>query len=470
MSNYCIEPGSFRDRNGRVFYGEDKVYRGLSPHALAQWELLSAAPFFNEFMKKGRIVATEMVTMGSAHLPAEIQAERHAAYLRHDRIPFISYPYEWSFGMLKDAAMLQLELLLHALDEGMILKDASAFNFQWVGAKPVFIDIPSFEKLQSGEPWIGYRQFCQLFLYPLFLQAYKDVPFHPWLRGDIDGIEPDQVNRIMSLRDVFKPGVLNHVVLHSKIQSRYESTTRDIKQELNSAGFSKTLIRHNVRKLLTIIQNLKWKRSSSEWSGYTDTHSYDTDDFAEKVDFVRDVVHSGPAWKMVWDLGSNTGTFSKIAAENASYVVAMDADHLTIERLYLDLRRNDDGNILPLVMNMNAPSPNQGWRGMERKSLENRGTPNLTLCLALIHHIVISANIPLKAFIEWLASLNTHLIIEFVSKSDPMVQKLLKNKVDQYDDYDLSNFEVCLRHNFRLIRKKELHSGTRFLFYAGIPA
>jgi hypothetical protein len=113
--------------------------------------------------------------------------------------------------MLQDAALLQLDLLIAALDEGMTLKDATPFNAQWIGTRSVFIDTASFTRAEAGIPWLGYRQFCEMFLYPLLLQAYKDVPFHPWLRGSLDGLDAGHVNQLMSLRDRLRPGVFTHV-------------------------------------------------------------------------------------------------------------------------------------------------------------------------------------------------------------------------------------------------------------------
>jgi hypothetical protein len=257
--------------------------------------------------------------------------------LKHQPIPFISYPYEWSFGMLQDAALLQLQLLLAALEEQMTLKDASPFNVRWRGAQPLFIDIPSFERLPPGEPWVGYRQFCQLFLYPLFLQAYKDIPFQPWLRGSLGGIEPEHCRRLLSGRALLRPGVFLHVYLQAKAQSRYAQTERDIKKELQGAGFNTALIKANVHHLRKIIQKLRWRCTQSAWSDYSDHNTYTEKDREGKKDFVRQVVRSRP-WGLVWDLGCNVGVFSRIAAENARYVVAMDADHLAIERLYQTLK------------------------------------------------------------------------------------------------------------------------------------
>jgi SAM-dependent methyltransferase len=463
MRDFQLEPGSFRDRTSRVFYVSGHIYRGLSSQAAEDWAALSATRFFRRYVSDGRIVPTEAVDTPDGL--DVTQAGNWSAFLKHQAIPFVSYPYEWCFGMLKDAALLQIDLLLAALNENMTLKDASAFNFQWMGSKPVFIDIPSFERLKPGEPWAGYRQFCQLFLYPLMLQAYKDLPFQPWLRGCIDGIEPEQCRNLMSAGDLLRPGVLVDVYLHAKAHSDYADTRRDIKSEMRSAGFNKDLIVANVTRLKKVVGGLHWKRGKTEWSDYASVHSYTDQDYETKAEFVRKVVQSQHR-HLVWDLGCNVGSFSKIAAENADNVVSIDADHLSIERLYQELKSKNDTKILPLIGNVADPSPDLGWRGLERRSLFKRGNPDLILCLALIHHMVISANVPLKEFVDWLAGLGGDLIIEFVTRQDPMVQTLLRNKVDNYADYDKEFFERCLQQAFDVAQQEMLKSGTRILYYA----
>ena len=457
------ESGSFRDRNARVFYKDGAVYRGLSPDAQRDWEALAATRFFGSFREQGRVVDTEQVEV--SELPARSGSDEWSAVLRHERIPFVSYPYEWSFGMLKAAALLQLDLLLAALDEEMILKDSSAFNIQWVGSRPVFIDIASFTKLQPGEPWVGYRQFCQMFLCPLMLQAYKGVSFNSWLRGSIDGIEPAELGRVLWFGDLFRPGVFKHVYLQAKMASRYGGSGRDVRSDLRKAGFHKELIVTNVKALRKVVRRLEWKRRSSEWSHYVDRGHYEAQDREKKIEFVRAVVESR-RWKLVWDLGCNTGTFSRIAAQNADYVVAQDRDHLAVEKLYRRLATEGNGSILPLINNLADPSPALGWRGAERRALAERGSPDLVLCLALIHHLSITANIPVAEFCSWLAGLGGDLVIEFVAKDDPMVGSLLRNKEDIYDDYSLENFENCLKRDFEIARRESLADGQRVLYHA----
>ena len=463
MTNHAkYDPGSFRDRESRVFYEGDAVFRGLSKQALKEWEALSSTEFFKRLTLQGKLIHTERIN--SASMAKSAKGENWEAILKHQPIPFISYPYEWSFGMLKDAALLQLELMQAALDEDMILKDASAFNFQWMGARPVFIDIPSFEKWRPGEPWVAYQQFCQMFLYPLFLQAYKGLSFQPWLRGNIEGIESEQCNKIMSIRDYIRPGVFTHVFLQSKIQVKYSQTQRDVKKDLIDIGFGKNLILANVKRLYKLIQGLTWSPSKSEWSSYGTAHSYTDDDFQAKQNFIRRSVSLRPRC-LIWDMGCNTGIFSKIASEQSDYVVAMDADALSVERFYQSLKTEGNTSILPMVMNLTDPSPSLGWRGVERKALAHRGKPDLILCLALIHHLVITANIPLREFIEWLAGLGTELVIEYVTKDDPMVKRLLRNKKDNYADYEQGHFEKCLSCSFHVAQQHRLNSGTRILYY-----
>jgi SAM-dependent methyltransferase len=460
-----IEPGSFRDRKARIFYRDGEVYRLLNGEALKDWEALSATQFFTDRQTRGQIVRTVQVE-GDVALTAT-NHESWAGVLRHDKVPFVSYPYEWPFGMLRDAALLHLDLLLAALQEDLILKDSSSFNIQWLGCAPVFIDIPSFERMEPGTAWAGYRQFCEMFLYPLLLQAYKGVSYRPWLRGSIDGIDAESCLGLMSLRDYLRPGVMKHVVLQAKMKARFADTSIDVKDELKAAGFPVELILANVRQLQKILHHLPQPAGRSQWSEYIDTGHYDVTDQERKETFVREAV--GPRRRLVWDLGCNTGLYSRIAAKNSDYVVALDADQMSIERLYQRLAKERCANVLPLVGNLADPTPNLGWRGLERRSLPRRGSPDLVLSLALIHHVVITANIPLREFVEWLADLGADLVIEFVSKQDPMVEKLLRNKADIYTDYEQGSFEKCLRARFEVIKQLELMGGQRVMYFARNP-
>lgn len=463
MTDLALEPGSFRDRTARVFYHQGRIFRGLTDAASKEWQTLAATSFFRRFTADGRIVPTEQRDLSSVPLAATGQP--WTAVLEHETIPFVSYPYEWSFEMLKDAALLQLDLVLAALDEGMTLKDASAYNVQWKGASPVFVDVASFQARRPGEPWVGYRQFCQMFLYPLLLQAYRGVPFQPWMRGNLDGIDAEVCLSMLSARDYLRGGVLAHVVLQAKAQRAYAGTTRDVRADLRTAGFDRSLIKANATRLRGLVARLEWHAGTSTWSDYVDCGHYDPADMEQKREFVRAAAASRE-WTLAWDLGCNVGIFSRIVAGHAKYVVAMDADQVAIDRLYRALKAEGSRTILPLVVNLTDPSPDLGWRNLERKRLSGRGRPELVIALALIHHVVIGGNIPLAEFLEWLRSLDAHLVIEFVTREDPMVKTLLRNKEDQYGDYHTDVFERELAARFTVATRQPLGSGTRIMYYA----
>jgi SAM-dependent methyltransferase len=454
-----LEPGSFRDPESRVFYSGDEVYRALSADGLTDFEALEATGLLDD----ERIVRTERASDVAAL--GDLLVHHPAAVLRHERIPFVSYPYEWTFSMLKDAALLQLDLLLAALEHDLVLKDSTPYNVQFKGALPRFVDVGSFERIREGEPWVGYRQFCMLYLYPLLLQSAKRVPFHPWLRGSIDGIRPSEMRPLMNFRDRFRKGVFTNVILHAKLEERYSDKPQQVKDEVKRV-FKKELFVANVRKMRKLVQRLEWDPPKGVWTAYGERNSYTDDDAKRKDDFVREVATSRD-WNLVWDIGCNNGRYSRIAAEGARTVLAIDADQGPVELLYRDLREERNEQILTLTMNLADPSPGLGWRGLERKSLPERGKPDLVLALALVHHVAISANVPVKEFIDWLASLGTALVIEFPTREDPMVKKLLAPKRDGlHPDYELDFFERTLKEAFEVERSERLESGTRVLYYA----
>ena len=313
-----FEPGSFRDPESRVFYAGADVYRALSADGLSDFEAVQASGMLDD----GRVVSTERVEDVTAL--KDLLVHEPASVLRHERIPFVSYPYEWTYSMLKDAALLQLDLLLDALDHDLVLKDSTPYNVQFKGARPVFVDVGSFERLREGEPWVGYRQFCMLYLYPLLLQSAKRVPFHPWLRGSIDGIRPSEMRPLMNFRDRFRKGVFTNVILHAKLEERYSDKPQQVKDEVKRV-FKKELFVANVRKMRKLVQRLEWDPPKGVWTAYGERNSYTDDDARRKDDFVRQVATSRD-WNLVWDIGANNGRYSRIAAEGARTVLAVDAD------------------------------------------------------------------------------------------------------------------------------------------------
>ncbi|MGK2857160.1 MAG: class I SAM-dependent methyltransferase [Thermoanaerobaculia bacterium] len=455
-ASVVYDPASFRDRHGRVFYDGDRVLRGLSSRALENWRRVSSCRFFQELVDEGKVVRTREVAS-----PAEGVDWEGA--LEHERIPVISYPYEWPFSMLKAAASLQLEVTRRALSEGIALRDASAYNIQWIGARPVFIDIPSFEPLRAGGLWTGYRQFCEMFLYPLVLQAYRGIDFQPMLRGNPDGVPVATVARILRVGDRLKKGVLTHVDLHALLQRRSQRVaSMEVASDIREAGAHGTeIMDHNLRGLQGLIAGLRWNRSGSHWTAYESTNTYSRDDAALKENFVREHVRSA---NVVLDLGCNTGRFSMTVAQEGCSVVAVDSDHAVVERLFQDASERK-ANVLPLVWDVASPSPGIGWCGAERPMLERRIDPDLILVLALIHHLVVGRNIPLEEVIEYLAGYQADLVIEFVERDDPMVRTLLAGKDQEFADYDRSRFESILERTFVVTAVLPLPSGLRRLYH-----
>jgi hypothetical protein len=459
-----LDPGSFRDPDSRVFHTDDGVLRALSEQGLADWNALASSAFFGRLVADRKIVATELLDTPPPGV--ELLERACAGVLRHERVPFVSYPYEWTFGMLRDAALLQLDLLLAALGDGMTLKDASPYNVQWRGAEPVFIDVGSFERLRESEPWAGYRQFCALYLYPLLLQAYKNIPFQPWLRGSLEGIEPREARRLLSLRDRFRRGVLTHVVLHARLEKSYAGEAGGVRRDLRAAGFRKELLEANAQRLRKLVAGLAWEPEATAWSGYRSAGTYTDEDAERKDAFVRAAVADGN-WHLVWDLGANDGRHARIAAESAHYVVALDRDPAVVDGLYRVLKDKGATSILPLVFDVADPSPALGWRGLERKSLPERGKPELTLCLALLHHLAITDNVPVRELLGWLRSLGTAVVIELVTREDPMAQRLLAAKrAGAHPDYERDAFERRLKEAFDVRRSEMLSSGNRVLYFA----
>lgn len=459
------ERGSFRDRSNRVYYWRNnQVVRGISADALSYWDSLAREPFFERMMAAGAVVTSQR--LGEDHAITKALSEAGwAGVLEHARVPFVSYPYEWTFGMLKDAALLHLDILERALEHGWTLKDATAYNVQWIGAKPTFIDVTSFEWYRDGDPWVGYRQFCMMFLNPLLLKAHRGIDYSALLRGDLEGIDPTQAIKLFPKTALLKKGVFSHVYLHAKSLNHFarkeKAVTSDTPTHLRH---SKAMVLGLVQGLRRTVASLRSKEAETVWGNYEDTHSYDDSSYADKKAFVTKHVQQR-RWSLAWDLGCNTGTFSKLCSPYSDTVVSMDGDWLAIERLYQRQKKEAEGNILPLVMNLSNVSPNHGWQGKERKSLVDRGKPDLVLCLALIHHMAISANIPMREFLEWLRSLGAATILEFVGPEDEMTRQLLRNKVNQYSDYTVENFEREVKKLFQIGGQIALKGGKRCLYY-----
>ena len=459
--------GSFRDPSGRVYVfrdgaGEQRVVRGLTAASAATVERLVAEPFFRRMRDDGDVAHTCFLP---PHDPvaAEVTDQGWASAVEHVPVEFLTWPYEWPFSMLKDAALLQLRLLQTSVQSGWLLKDATPFNIQWVGTKPVFIDIPSFTPREDGEYWQGYRQFCSLFLIPLMLTAHLRIPYQPLLRSNLEGIPPEEAARYFHGLRRLKKGVASHVWFPATMEAW-------VRRRDAAGGSAVSRRRQPTTALLALLDGLgrlvralsRSQARPSEWSRYPETHSYEAGDLNRKMAFVEKHV-SARHPRLLWDLGANTGVISRIAARHSGTVVAVDGDHDAVDALYREAREGTERNIIPLVMDLANPSPSQGWAGRERAPFDGRGHPDMALCLALVHHLRVSANIPVSHFVDWLRSLNATVIVEFIDRDDEMFVKLAENKHEEYADYTSANFHSEVAKRFTIKDSIGLKAGKREL-------
>jgi len=459
------DSGSFRDVENKVYSYEGRILRGLSKSAVANWEILNKKKFFQNAVLRGDIVKTKLLSKNDKGAKA-VLADGWDSVLEHTRVPFISYPYEWTISMLRDAALLHLDLIERAVRNGWTLKDATAYNIQFIGAKPVFIDIVSFEPRKEGEPWYGYRQFCMMFLIPLMMRAHLGLDHTSLLRSNLEGIEPGEAAKVFRLSKGWKKGVLSHVILPSMIEGRIAKKERDdAKAQKRDSIQSKERVIALLSSMRRTVKALDFGINHTTWSHYEKTHSYDDIEFSKKKEFVERNAKT-EHWKTSWDIGCNTGTFSKLIAPYCDQVISLDGDHNAVEQLYLREQAEDRiGNLLPLTSNLANLSPNQGWGGSERKAFDEREKPDLVLVLALIHHVAISANIPMESFLDWLLRLDANIVLEFVTREDDMVKKLLINKTISYADYNLVNFEKAVKERFKILDSDLLKDGHRKIFF-----
>lgn len=461
MSNISQDPGSFRDPLSRVYVSGDTVVRAFTAEGAKDIEAVWQKKSIQNALKSGELIESHIVDPTSVGLSAP-----WTSAMTHPLVPFISYPYEWTFSMLKDAALLQLKITSDALADGVGVKDATPYNVQFIGSRAQFIDAGSFEKRKKGDPWYGYKQFCEMFLYPLMLQGYLGVGYQPFLRGAVNGISPDTMRKLLpgSLRKPRK-GRLTHVVLHAAAQNRFADSNVDVKKASAKAGMNPQVLLATLKKLTKIVEKLSLGDKKSTWSNYSERGHYIESSLDEKQRFVRDAVASAPR-SQVWDIGCNDGVFSRIAAAHSDYVVAMDADPLVIDRLYNTLKAEKNEKILPLYVDMSDSGGGIGWRGQERPGIFDRGNPSIVLVLAVIHHLAITFNIPLASQLDMLRDLTPEMVIEMPHADDPMVKKLLINKREGiHDDFNLGEFERLLTERFEIKSKMLLSSGTRTIFH-----
>ena len=451
-------PSSFRDPHGFLFIKDHTVFRQINSSYAPHYDHLISSGLFKNLTDNHYLIPHKEVDNSLA--PSKKTAYK---VIEPQQISLISYPYEWSFGMLKDAALLTLRIQEIALSYGMSLKDASGYNIQFIGATPCFIDTLSLEKIDEKlKPWTAYNQFCRHFLAPLLLMTHSDLRLISLLKNYIDGIPLDLASKLLPLKSHLKGGPLVHIHMHSKMIGRYsdkkDGSSKEMKTTMNS-------LKGILDSLKSSITNLKLSSLKTEWGSYYEETNYSDASFKKKEEMVSLLLDQiGVAGNKVLDLGANTGVFSDLAAKKAAYVISADVDPVAVEKNYQRQKNVGGQNIHPLMIDLTNPSPAIGWNNSERETFYNRCDAKVVMALALIHHLAISNNLPLSKIASFFAELAPFLIIEFVPKSDSQVQRLLQSREDIFPDYNAAGFERSFKNLFNIIKQEPLEGTERTLY------
>lgn len=447
-----IHESSFRDHSGFVFVKNDQYYRQVN---------ISYKPHYDHLLKSELYAALTDSGMLLPH--EEINTDKTGAYkiLKPQQLDFISYPYEWSFSMLKDAALLTLKIQEIALRHGMILKDASAYNIQFHNGKPVFIDSLSFEIHREGNPWQAYGQFCRHFLSPLALMSYTDITLNKLLITHLDGIPLDIATKLLPVKCMVNLGLYMHLFLHAKMVRKY--ATGSYVQKSASFKYSSKSVLLLTNNLSNTVSALKWRPEGTEWDNYY-AQDVEADYLENKKVYIKHYLLQTQSEKVL-DLGANTGTFSLIAAEAGKKTYSFDIDPACVEQNYLHIKNSGLSLITPLVADATNPSPGIGWFNLERSPLWSRVRTDVVLALALLHHLSISNHIPFAKLAIFFSGICKYLIIEFVPKSDEKVKFLLGNRPDIFDNYTLDCFEKEFKKYFTIVNQHIIAPTERILFF-----
>jgi hypothetical protein len=445
--------GSFRDPCGYVFYHDGVVYRRVNQLYADDYNHLIQSGLYDRLVKENLLIPHDEVRLECA------QSDPGVRIIRPEMIEQIAYPHEFCFSQLKDAALVTLRVQYAAMQHGMSLKDCSAYNIQFHKGRPVFIDTLSFQRHRTEEAWVAYGQFCRHFLAPLVLMASVDVRLNNLFRIFLDGIPLDLATALLPFSRKFNPSVFLHIVLHAKSQRRF-ANRYDVKLRKVNGTSALAIIDH----LVKTINGIRCEVRQTEWSDYaTEQTSYSESALRDKKRIVSDFIVSVRPRK-VWDMGGNTGVFSRLASERRIYTVCFDGDPYAVERNYLNTIANQEKFFLPLVLDLTNPSPSMGWNNEERLSLHDRGGVDLVMALALVHHLAISNNTPLKMVADFFRGLSRFLIIEFVPKEDFQVQRLLSTRKDIFADYHQEGFEEAFLCFYRIHKRVAIVGSSRLLY------
>jgi len=445
---------SYRDPSGFVFRRNGELFRQVNESYRSDYETLMGSGLYEALSSSGQLIQHDEVDMPFADPRVGWKVIRPRA------IRFISYPYEWSFGQLKDAALLTLAVQKKSLEKGMFLKDATAFNVQFDGGKPILIDTLSFERYEEGQPWVAYRQMCQHFLAPLALMALRDVRLNQLFVTNLDGIPLDLASALLPVSSRLKLGLLVHLHLHAKMHRKHAG---NVEKPAAKGNVGRTQLMGILDNLESAIGSLNWNPGGTEWADYYQDTNYTDAAMEQKRKLVGEFIEAA-APTTVWDLGANTGEFSRIASDRGIATIAFDIDPAAVEKNYRRVRDKGEKDLLPLSMDLTNPSPAIGWNLGERMSLVERGPADLVLALALVHHLAISGNVPLGDIARFLSRVGRKLVIEFVPKSDSQVSRLLVVRKDIFSGYTQEGFEEEFARYFAIERREPVVGSQRVMY------
>ena len=448
-------PGSFRDPTGFMFQRDGTFFRQVNRSYSATFATLRNSGLYAKLVEQGLLIAHEAADLDLAPEP------NASTVIRPEQLGFVSYPFEWSFSQLRASALTTLRVQRLALTHGLSLKDASAYNIQLHNGRPTLIDTLSFEPYEPGLPWVGYRQFCQHFLTPLALMAYRDVRLGTLLQSHLDGLPLDMAARLLPWRTRLRPGLLMHLHLHSRAQARHADSDRT--RASLKGRMSQRRLEALLESLESTVRRLTWNPGDTPWASYGDQSSYSDAGQANKQQLVAEYLTQVDA-DSVWDLGGNVGIFSRIAAANDVPAVSIDSDPGAIDLNYRQMVDNGERNLYPIVADLTSPSPALGWDNCEVRSLSDRGPAGLVMALALVHHLAISNNTRFERLARFFASLGPKLLIEFVPPEDPMVRRLLAMRNHTFPCYTQQGFEAAFSRSFRILRSDPIADSKRRLY------
>ena len=458
MKRLTIDEGSFRDPDARVVYFNNSVYRIVYPSGFKKFDFIKRI-LENELISK-YLIETEEASQEEVEL-LKLDIGTNVKVFKHRKIDFISYPYEWSFHRLKDAALHHLNLHINLLKNDATLIDAYSYNIQFNNYSPTFIDLMSIKEYSEGEFWVGHKQFCESFLNPLVLKSKLGVDYNNWFKGNLEGINTGELSKLLKFKHMFSWNVFYNIFLLDYFEKKYKKK-ENLKLTKNKK-LKKNYYLSILSNLVNFIEDLKPKKERSIWGEYSRDNTYDDEEKKNKHEFISNYFNK-TKFNKVLDLGCNNGEYSKIALNSGcDNVIGLDYDLNAIDEAYL-ISKREKLNFLPLYFDVSNPSSNIGWLQKERKGFTERLNFDTVLALAFEHHLAIAKNIPLEDTINWITSLAPKGIIEFVPKHDITIQYMMRLKGDIFPNYNLENFKRLLSSSAKITSEKIVSKSGRTLF------